>query len=40
MRTPVVLIKRNEYNELNEIYSHLINNENLDAIISDLRDAL
>jgi len=37
----IVLIESTgEYNKLNDIYSRLINNENLDAIISDLRDAL
>ena len=29
-----------EYNALNDIYSHLINNKNIDAVISNLRDAL
>ena len=32
MPTPAVLIERSEYNELNEIYSNLINNEKLQSI--------
>ena len=36
-----MLIEREyEYNALNDIYSHLINNKNIDAVISNLRDAL
>ena len=39
---PTFLIEPSEYeyNALNDIYSHLINNENIDAVISNLRDAL